>query len=720
MSEKGKYYRRIRTSLLGAASVFALLSIIIFIVLIMNMNKDRLNSQRFMFSNQLNIVNIADFYLSQKTVETKLLDNWADSEVGTNYRYYHALQLYKILSSSSNKLESIVSSTSVLSLFPDDMVITSRGTCSLEYFFQNYTNLEKTDSLSVISLLEDRQEKVTILSVYDNDILTDLYICRPYFSLNGNYLLIFTRLYVSSFFNFPDKQYAYLISPDRNVIYLNRSEDSRMILIEKIDDIMRTPEDSSGKNGFYWTMLADMTTRFVCFYPPDNTAMFLSLLWGMAFVIFSLFIYALVYRQAGILYNPISNVVSQNCSNVIIDKNTDEMAIIKDRNEMLLRLSHELRKANEDMLVYAKASVYRSILDGTISPDRQEKCEYYVALIRINGAEDIAWDVASLKLFLQSKESDSFHSVSFGMGRLCFFFRCADDSLAKNVLLSVVHEIPDTVSYVTTLSDMVVGQNNLKFAFQQCNKLMEYASSLHMKNIITSKDIPDFNRFGNFDYSVEDEMVLMNLALSGKNAAKNEFERIVAKNIGDDKLSMDAKLSFCYGMLSTMARIFSALKTTPEQLIGRKVDFAILACENNCSLAISRIRDIFYGIVDAVERNVCNSDKKLLHDMKEFIHFNYQKNIGLQDLADKLSITPKYCGMLFSKLSNDTFTNYLNQYRIDIAKYKIEENPSIKIQDLGQMVGFNSPQNFIRVFGKYTGMSPGAYAEHIYLRKQEK
>lgn len=717
MSEKGKYYRRLRTSLFSAASVFALLSIIIFIALIVNVNEDRLNSQKVMFSSQLNIVNMADFNLTKlrETINPELLNNWVDSEVDTNYRYYHALQLYKALSLSSNKLENIVSSTSLLSLFPDDMVITSLGSCSLDYFFSNYTNLSEADAASVILMMKERQSVPKVLQVYNDNLLTDLYFCQPYFSPQGNYLIIFTRLYVSRFFEAQDGQYAYLLTPDRKTVYFNNSEDSHMVLSGKIDEIMAASEESSGRNGFYWTMLADMTTRFVCFYPAENTVVILSMIWGVAFVFFGLFVYVLVRRQAGKLYNPISTAVSSDGVDVVIDRNTDEMAIIQGRNEMLLRLSHELRKANDDMLVYAKANVYRSILDGAISPDSNDKSDYYVVLIRMTGADDNAGDIASFQLFLQSKESDSFHNVSLGVDRLCFFFKCDDDLKAKNFLLSVVHEIPDTVSYVSALSDKVEGQENLKVAFRQCKKLMEYASSLHMKNLnlITSKDIPDFNRFGNFDYSVDDEVVLMNLVVTGKNAAKEEFERIVAKNIGDEKLGMDAKLSFCYSMLSTVARIFSMLKTTPEQLIGRKVDFAILPLENNCNLAIARIREILYGIVDAVAKNVSDSDKKMLQDMKEFIHFNYNKNIGLQDLADKLSITPKYCGMLFSKLSNDTFTNYLNQYRIEMAKRKIEMNPMIKIQDLGQLVGFNSPQNFIRVFGKYTGMSPKAYAEHI-------
>ncbi len=103
--------------------------------------------------------------------------------------------------------------------------------------------------------------------------------------------------------------------------------------------------------------------------------------------------------------------------------------------------------------------------------------------------------------------------------------------------------------------------------------------------------------------------------------------------------------------------------------------------------------------------------------MLSIIFFNSAQSSKAQNLADKFNITPKYCGMLFSKLCNENFKNYLNRYRVEEAKKIIQNNQSIKVQDLASMVGFNSSTSFIRVFVKYIGVTPKAYADSIAFQK---
>ena len=103
----------------------------------------------------------------------------------------------------------------------------------------------------------------------------------------------------------------------------------------------------------------------------------------------------------------------------------------------------------------------------------------------------------------------------------------------------------------------------------------------------------------------------------------------------------------------------------------------------------------------------------IIEEMKNYIQKNYHYDIMLQDLADHFNLTAKYCGMLFARLSNDTFKNYLNAYRVEMAKQQIAQEPHIKINDLADKVGFNSATSFIRVFRKYTGTSPRLYADGV-------
>ncbi len=65
------------------------------------------------------------------------------------------------------------------------------------------------------------------------------------------------------------------------------------------------------------------------------------------------------------------------------------------------------------------------------------------------------------------------------------------------------------------------------------------------------------------------------------------------------------------------------------------------------------------------------------------------------------------------KAVGENYKNYLNSYRIEKAKAIVYANTHIKVSILGKQVGFNSANTFIRVFTKYTGMTPKAFAECV-------
>ncbi|MCJ8343510.1 MAG: AraC family transcriptional regulator, partial [Cetobacterium sp.] len=88
---------------------------------------------------------------------------------------------------------------------------------------------------------------------------------------------------------------------------------------------------------------------------------------------------------------------------------------------------------------------------------------------------------------------------------------------------------------------------------------------------------------------------------------------------------------------------------------------------------------------------------------------NYSTDFSLENLADHLGFSFKYTSILFKKVMNSNFKNYINFYRIKQAKVLLEKNPEIKIKDLAQLLGYNSSNNFIKVFKKYEGISPAQW-----------
>lgn len=107
-----------------------------------------------------------------------------------------------------------------------------------------------------------------------------------------------------------------------------------------------------------------------------------------------------------------------------------------------------------------------------------------------------------------------------------------------------------------------------------------------------------------------------------------------------------------------------------------------------------------------------NSHKKekdyIVDSVKAYIKDNYAKDIYLDLLAEKLNITKTYLSSYFKNKTGVNLNDYINNYRIKKA-IDIIENTSMRVQDIGLLVGFPNTNTFIRLFKKYTGKAPGEY-----------
>ncbi|MCD8009657.1 MAG: helix-turn-helix transcriptional regulator [Lachnospiraceae bacterium] len=112
-------------------------------------------------------------------------------------------------------------------------------------------------------------------------------------------------------------------------------------------------------------------------------------------------------------------------------------------------------------------------------------------------------------------------------------------------------------------------------------------------------------------------------------------------------------------------------------------------------------------------RLILNYNKKnryrYVETAKEFIGENYaNSNLSLNDVAEHIGISASYLSELFNEISGEKFSAYLASYRVDKARQMLKVT-SMTIKEIGFQCGFNSIQNFIRVFKKVTGYTPGQY-----------
>lgn len=90
---------------------------------------------------------------------------------------------------------------------------------------------------------------------------------------------------------------------------------------------------------------------------------------------------------------------------------------------------------------------------------------------------------------------------------------------------------------------------------------------------------------------------------------------------------------------------------------------------------------------------------------KQYVGLHYQNNMKLTDVADYVGMNVDYFSHLFKKETGGSFTDYVNEFRIEKSKPLLQSG-QIKVYEVAFAVGFQDENYFIRRFKKQTGYTP--------------
>ena len=91
--------------------------------------------------------------------------------------------------------------------------------------------------------------------------------------------------------------------------------------------------------------------------------------------------------------------------------------------------------------------------------------------------------------------------------------------------------------------------------------------------------------------------------------------------------------------------------------------------------------------------------------MIEQVHRHYSEELSLKTLSQKAGLHPNYLGQLFQQEVGSSFSDYVNQYRIEKAT-QLLLNTDRKTAEIALSVGYLDTSYFYRQFKKYAGVSP--------------
>ena len=130
--------------------------------------------------------------------------------------------------------------------------------------------------------------------------------------------------------------------------------------------------------------------------------------------------------------------------------------------------------------------------------------------------------------------------------------------------------------------------------------------------------------------------------------------------------------------------------------------------------AFTLIRDYFDG---ASETSVSH-DEQIVEKIKEYCMQNYSADCTLDDMAAAVYISKSYLSQIFKEQCGISIWNYFTKLRIEKAKELLASN-KIKVNRVGELVGFKNASHFGRIFKNHVGVSPKEYRQKVSSLDQE-
>lgn len=116
------------------------------------------------------------------------------------------------------------------------------------------------------------------------------------------------------------------------------------------------------------------------------------------------------------------------------------------------------------------------------------------------------------------------------------------------------------------------------------------------------------------------------------------------------------------------------------------------------------------SVMESVRQSQQDHFRCICKQMLQIIQTEYDTKLTLESCAARLNYHPNYLRRIFEDHYGTSFSDYLMQYRIDVAKKWLVET-EMRISDIADRLNYQNTSNFIRGFKKITGMTPKQYRD---------
>lgn len=111
------------------------------------------------------------------------------------------------------------------------------------------------------------------------------------------------------------------------------------------------------------------------------------------------------------------------------------------------------------------------------------------------------------------------------------------------------------------------------------------------------------------------------------------------------------------------------------------------------------------SLTSEIQENTLSKLQNLMESEKPFLEDSFSMPL----LAKQLAVSPHHLSQILNESLGQSFFDFTAQYRVQEAQRLLLEKDNVKIEEIAEMVGYNSKSAFNTAFKKITGLSPSEF-----------
>ena len=249
------------------------------------------------------------------------------------------------------------------------------------------------------------------------------------------------------------------------------------------------------------------------------------------------------------------------------------------------------------------------------------------------------------------------------------------------------------------------GAGKIRDSYESAREALEYGAFLKNGGVIWSDDVPETSRTEQISDPVDYELMKEHIRKGEQEALKGYLEETLNAAVTEAGAShsriRNLMMHIAVRMTDCFRTIYGSMNAFREP---EGFDFARLFALRNYRDMQGWLFQLCDGLF-AANRTLLGRSTSIVGMAVDYITEHFREGVTLRQVAADCHVNTSYLGQIFRKETGSAFTDYVNTLRIQEAG-RLLADPTLKVYEIAQQVGFTDYHYFLKIFKKVTGRSP--------------